>query len=247
MFKRSFVAVALAAVFLALAPAGAVRANPDQDQEDDRDGQSRHEVGQLNHLPLVLADNRFMRVVQIVVLLRTVQYLSLTAAGVDFNSDDRVGLGGVPVIGGLFEKTYDEDDFTEENRIGSVFRDGDGTMAVVLSSERPLDGVKFVVFNGKGHYEVREGPKLTEVAPTSLAQLGAIPSMEQLLRGQAAKETVQLLAGLLASGTPKTETPLPALGDIPLLQKQFLGTAHEGDDDELVLMIRPSIVMGDES
>lgn len=243
MFQRPFIAAALAAVLLALAPVAA-QATQEKKQSEDRDGQSRHESGQLNHLPLAFGNDRFMRVVQVVMLLQQVTYLATTALGVDFESDDRIG---VPGLGGLFGKTYDSDDFTEENRVGSVFRDGDDKLAVVLTGDSALDGYKVVVFNGKGHYEIRSRPAIVDISPSSLLQLGAIPSMEQLIRGQAAKETVQLLAGLIAGKAPQTESKLPVLGDIPQLGSLFVGTAHKDDDKNLMLMIRPSLVMGDDS
>jgi hypothetical protein len=245
MFVRSFTAAALAGL-LALAPLGA-QANQEPDKQEERDGQSRHESGQLNHLPLVFGNDRFMRVVQVVMILQEVTYLTTTAFGVDFKSDDRVGLGGLPVLGGLFEKSYEADDFTEENRVGSVFRSGDDKLAVVLTGPTALDGYRVVVFNGKGHYEIGGRPKLTEVSPASLLQLGSIPSMAQLIRGQAAKETVQLLAGLTAGTAPPPDPKVQALADVPLLQKLLLGTAHEDDDNNLMILLRTSIVMGDES
>lgn len=247
MIQRSVTAAVLA-VFLVMGGSGAALADPNErNNSEGRDGQSRHESGPLNHIPLVFGNNKFMRMVQVVVLLREVTYVTTTALGVDFTSDDRVSLDGVPVLGGLFGKTYDADDFSEENRIGSVFRAGDDTMAVVLTGDRAVDGYQVVFFNGKGHYEISGRPKLTEVSPTSLAQLGTIPSIEQLLRGQAALEVVRILAGLTATTVPPADSKLPVLGDLPLLQGAFAGTAHEGDDDELLIMLRPSIVMGDET
>ena len=245
MFQRPFIAAALAAVLLALAPVAA-QANPENRNKDSekRDGHSRNESGELGHLPLVFGNDRFMRIVQVVVLLQTVTYVSTTAFGVDFESDDRIGM---PFLGGLFGKTYDADSFTEENRVGSVFRDGDDKLAVVLTGDSALDGYKIVVFNGKGHYEIRERPKIVDISPTSLVDLGAIPSMQQLIRGQAAMETVQLLAGLISGKAPETESKVPVLGDLPLLGSLFVGTAHKDDEKNLMLMIRPSLVMGDDS
>ncbi|MGD1880363.1 MAG: hypothetical protein ACFB13_23025 [Kiloniellaceae bacterium] len=246
MVERRFIAAALALLLAVSAPAGALaNQNGNNDDNERRDTQSRHETGPLNHLPLVFADQRFMNVVRVVVMLRTVTYVSAAAFGIDFESTDRVGIDGLPVSGGLFEKTYRADDFTSDNRIGSVFRDGDDTMAVVLAGDTPLDGQRIVVFNGKGQYTVRERPKITDISPSQLTDLGALPTMQQLLRGQAAKETVQMLTGLLLDPAPETNTP--ALADMPLLRQQFIGTAHEGDDDTLLIMIRPSLVMGDES
>lgn len=247
MIQRSVTAAVLAALLM-LGWSGASLANPEnKNASEGRDGQSRHESGPLNHIPLVFGNNQFMRMVQVFVLLRDVSYVATTAFGVDFTSDDRVGLDGVPVLGGLFDKTYDADDFTEENRIGSVFRAGDDTMAVVLTGDRAVDGYQVVFFNGKGHYEISGRPKLTEVSPTSLAQLGTIPSIEQLVRGQAALEVVRILAGLTATTVPPADSKLPVLNDLPLLRGAFAGTAHEGDDNTLLIMLRPSLVMGDET
>lgn len=247
MIQRSVTAAVLAA-FLVLGWSGAVLADPSESNDSEgRDGKSRHESGPLNHIPLVFGNGDFMKLVQVVMLLQEVTYVSTTAFGVDFTSDDRVGLDGVPVLGGLFNKTYDADDFTEENRVGSVFRAGDDTMAIVLTGERAMDGYQVVFFNGKGHYEIAGRPKLTEVSPASLAQLGNIPSIEQLVRGQAAKDVVRILAGLTATTIPSADSKLPVMSDVPLLRGAFAGTAHEGDDNMLLIMLRPSLVMGDET
>jgi general secretion pathway protein D len=66
------------------------------------------------------------------------------------------------------------------------------------------------------------------------------------VRGDAPRDTTIVLGGLTQTSAPETESKVPVLGDIPVLRSNLLGGAYEIEDAELVILIRPTIIMGDE-
>lgn len=246
MFHRTFVAAVTAAALLATAP-GVVHANPDQKQQERRDGQSRYEIGPYNYLPLVLANARRLQIAAIVLMLQRTSYLMLMSGGVDPTSANRVGLGGVPVLGGLFSKTYGPDDFTDDKDIGTVYFAGDHKLAVALEGDMKLEDYDVIVFNGEHQYEIRAKPQLQQIPPERLAQLGAVTLVSQMLAHTITPEGMAVITGLKPHGNPGVDPGVPVLQDLPMLRRFFAGDVYRGDDRTLLIMVRPSIVVGDEN
>jgi len=250
MFQRSSVAAITAAALLATTllatTPGAVQANPDL-QQDRRDGQSRHEIGPYSYLPLVLANARRLQIAAVVLMMQRATYVTLMSAGVDPTSANRVGLGGVPVLGGLFSKTYGPDDFTDDKDVGTVYFAGDDKLAVALQGDMKLEDYQIIVFNGEYQYDLRARPQLQQIPPERLAQLGAVTVVSQLLTRTITPEGMTLITGLKPDGNPGLEPGVPVLQDLPMLRRFFAGDVYRGDDKTLLIMVRPSIVAGDES
>jgi len=250
MFQRFSVAAITAAALLATTllatTPGAVQANPDQ-QQDRRDGQSRHEIGPYSYLPLVLANARRLQIAAVVLMMQRATYVTLMSAGVDPTSANRVGLGGVPVLGGLFSKTYGPDDFTDDKDVGTVYFAGDDKLAVALQGDMKLEDYQIIVFNGEYQYDLRARPQLQQIPPERLAQLGAVTVVSQLLTRTITPEGMTLITGLKPDGNPGLEPGVPVLQDLPMLRRFFAGDVYRGDDKTLLIMVRPSIVAGDES
>lgn len=249
MFNRSL-AAALAAVFLAVAPLGAL-ATQEQDRRDDRDGHSRYEKGDLRHVPLVLSNQESRRIAAIVMMVRHTTYLGLANLGVKVTSQDRVNLGGLGVLGSLFGETYDSDDFGAHNDAGTVFYDGDDQLFVALKEDVDLEDFRIVIFNADSEYQLRSAPKIEQISPERLAALGGVPVMHQLLTQTLAPETTALLGGLTAEGDQKAEASLQSvgvdvLGQIPTLREHIIGRAYKGPNNTLMLVVRPALVAGDE-
>ena len=55
-----------------------------------------------------------------------------------------------------------------------------------------------------------------------------------------------LIGGLDTQQKVEAASRVPALGDIPTLGRLFLGGAYQRDKNELVILIRPSIIVSDE-
>src|SRR3546814_8873014 len=58
-------------------------ANPDKQNQQSRDGQSRYEVAPYNYLPLVLANEVRLRIALMVVMMQSWTYQLSMAAGVE--------------------------------------------------------------------------------------------------------------------------------------------------------------------
>src|SRR3546814_4227189 len=89
MMKRRLIAATVAALLVVQAPLSAL-ANPDKQNQQSRDGQSRYEVAPYNYLPLVLANEVRLRVALMVVMMQSWTYQLSMAAGVDATSQNRV-------------------------------------------------------------------------------------------------------------------------------------------------------------
>jgi len=245
MFQRPFIAAALAAVLLALAPVAA-QATLDKKQSEDDDRHSRHEDGSLSSVPLPDAIGG-SRIGRLVVIQTRFIHIAETSFGVDFRSYDRIDVSDVPLLGSLFGgDRLSAEDFTEENRVGSVYSAGDGSLAAVIDDSIEVSDLDLEVVTGPGTYQIQVRPRLIDVAPLDLGEFGGLPSVGTLIAGQASTDTTVVLGGLTKTEVPEVDSKVPHLGDIPMLQKLFRGTAHRGEENKLFILLRPSIVMGDE-
>lgn len=251
MFRKRLTVAVLAAVIVVLGT-GAAQATLEQDrnQSEQRDGQSRHEGQFLHHVPLVLSTEETRRVAAIVFMMQHLTYMSLANLGVDVVSQDRVGLGGLPIFGGLFNETYDSDDFTEANDVGTVFMAADDKLVVALRNDLKLENLKVIVFNTNNEYQVRGTPTVEQVPPETLAKFGAVPLIHQMLLHTASPEVAGLLGSLKADAEPGPETirnlGVEVLSQVPTLQQHIIGRAYLGPNDTLMLVVRPASVVGDE-
>ena len=100
--------------------------------------------------------------------------------------------------------------------------------------------------NGKGRFEVSQQPRIVDVAPSDLGELGTLPTLKTVMAGTASRETTIVLGGLTSTTVPETDGKVPVLSDVPMLQRLFLGTVHRREDNNLIMFIRPSIIAGDE-
>jgi hypothetical protein len=254
MFRRAFAAAipALLLALLVVSPSQATQENRNNDQSDDRDGPSRNEIGRLSYIPLVTDDGR-IRINQIVVI--QTRYIHIVDAGgtpdgfgVDFESLDKLDVSDVPFVSQVFGRSLSADDFTEDNRVGSVYDAGDGTLATVLNEKGVELDFRVSVVNGDGKFELLMEPKIIETAPSDLGEFGALPSVQAALTQATLRdEATVVLGGLTTETVPEAGNKVPWLGDIPVLQRLFRGTAHQGENNELLLFIKPSILVDDES
>jgi len=250
MFKRSFVAALLVAVLLVQAP-GAVWATQDDrnDQDEQRDGHSRHESQSLTRVPLVLNNKQTMQIAAIVLLTRALTYLSLTNLGVDVVSQDRIGLGGLGFLGGLLDKTYSADDFTPANDIGTVFRAGDDKLVIALKDDLKLEDHKVIIFNASNEYQVRGNPTIEQIPPENLAALGTISIINQLLLHSLNPKGMALLGNLNVDPEADNRTAqnigVDVVTEMPRLRELVVGRAYLGPNNTIMVVARPASVVGD--
>ena len=254
MFQRALVAAipAMLLAFLAAPPAQATQPDRSQDQSEERDGPSRNEAGRLSYIRVVTEDGEF-RIQQIILIeVRLVHVVDTSGTpdgfGVDFENLDKIDVSDVPLLGSVLGRSVSADDFTEENRVGSVYAAGDGTLAAVLQDFAVTLETSVSVVNGKGRFELLMEPKIVETTPTDLGEFGALPSVRAALTEVALPyEATVVLGGLTKEKVPEEANKVPWLGDIPVLQTLFRGTAHRGENNELMLFIKPSILTDSDS
>ena len=254
MFQRA-ISAGISAAFLALlltSPGLATQQKHNQDQSKDRDGPSRNEAGRLSYIPLTTKDGR-VRVEQIVLIqARIIHVVDTTGSpdgfGIDHENLDKIDVSDVPLFGSVLGRSVSADDFTEENRVGSVYDAGDGTLATVLNGYSIELETRVSVVNGDGRFKFLMEPKIVDVAPTELGPLGAVPSVRAALTDVTLRDGASVaLGGLTREKVPEAANKVPWLGDIPMLQQLFRGTAHRGENNELMLFITPSILTDSES
>lgn len=242
MIKRAVIAAVLGAA-LVFQTAGGAWANPDQSDED-RDTKSRYELAPLSYLPLVFAGAAQERIAKMYILMQQVSYLIEMTTGVKATSQNRVSLGGL--FGGVFAKTYSAEDFVESLEVGTVYRAGNGLLAVAMEGDELLQDHKVIVFNGDYQYDPQALPTLQQIEPSQLAKLQAYSLMVELAAHTLDATLMTMIAGLNrvnAADLTANTTMTPAQEtEIPLLRKLIVGKVYRGPDNTLLVVIPPSIV-----
>ncbi len=256
MFQRALATVVPAALMLLLLllapPLQATQQNRSQDQSKERDGPSRNEAGRLSYIPLLTADGR-IRIRQLVLIeTRFIHVVDTSGTadgfGVDFENLDKIDVSDIPLIGSVMGRSVSAEDFTDENRVGSVYDGGDGTLVTVLQDFTLELNTRVSVVNGDGRFTLLMEPRILETTPTDLSEFFALPSVRAALTQVTLRdEATVVLGGLTEEKVPEAANKLPWLSDIPVLQRLFRGTAHQGENSELLLFITPSILTDSDS
>lgn len=244
MRRRRIVAAALA-VAVALAPLTVQATQKKDNNEEDHDGQSRYELAPLNYLPLAFAGAAQERIVTMFILMQQVSYFIQMTTGVEVTSQNRVGLGGL--FGGVFAETFSAEDFVKSLEVGTVYRAGDGLLAVAMEGDERLQDHRVIVFNGDYQYDPKALPTLQQLEPAQLNKLQAYSMMVELAQHTLTAPLLNTLARLnhLDDGALNTTVSLtPAQEtEIPLLRRLIVGKVYRGADNTLLVVIPPAIVL----
>ncbi len=242
MLKRSFIAVLVAVLLAVQMPTGAwAREGGNENNERQRDTQSRNEQTALQVLPLLLGSNRQLQIVMMIIMMQNLTYQLFMAPGVNVISQNRVGLGGL--FGGIFAQTYSAEDFLKRLEVGSVYDAGNGRVGIALKGDLRLEDYKIIVFNGENQYDVTGRPQIQQIDPQVLAQFGAIQAVIQLLNYSLNPVVFNAMAEMERDGkvaanlTPQDET------DLLLLRKLLIGKVYIGANNTLLILIPPAIVL----
>jgi hypothetical protein len=232
----------------------------------DYDGRGGTDDQLLYNLPLRLRMAQLA--IQTIFLLGASQLLMLrTAIGVDQRNQNRANLSGIPLLGSLMQRVYSAGDFTANNRIGAVYAEGTA-LFIYLYPELLLNpqARQLLFFNLLYSYALRDTYQtgnwqmLAALMPTFCAietvrrsiqarvdpAQAAAPAQTGATRSALAPHDMDNLAMAgLVSDDSQGKTALPVLGDIPLLKGLFAGDVHKASDDQLLVLMRPSIVVGD--
>jgi hypothetical protein len=241
--SRRHFAAAAAVFLLLLAPSGAA-ADDDggNERNEGRDTQSRHEMRDLQHIPLTLGGGIREDIHNIVVIQARFITIKRTRFGIDSKNLDRVDVSEVPLVGSLFGHPLRAEDLNDDNRVGAVYSTGNGALAAFINDDVPVGDLSVV--NGKYRYTPTGASEAAQASQLDLGNLGKLSSVQQAVTGQASAETTIVLRGLTTTSVPAVEEKIPVLADVPQLRQFFRGSVHDLDD-ELIFFIQPSIIAGD--
>lgn len=237
---------ALLAVSVALAPITA-GATPKQDKNDEgRDGPSRYELAPLAYLPLAFAGAAQERITAMYFLMQQASYLVQMATGVEVINQNRIGLGNL--FGGVFADTYSAESFVRSLEVGTVYRAGNGLLAVAMAGDEVLSDHRVIVFNGDYQYDPRQLPTLQQIEPAQLQKLQAYSLMVELARHTLAGQVMDVIANLNHMSAADLEaiaglTPAQRQTEIPVLRQLIVGKVYRGPNNTLLVVIPPAIVL----
>jgi hypothetical protein len=271
----------LAAAFMlaaALASAGAL-ANQNQERrerDEQRNDRGGAEESKTVHAITFVDGSGQINITSVIVVSNTGAVLgALTGNGVRRVDEDRLDLGGVPLIGGLFgddEDDYDDEEGPPRARIGYAYLVGN-TLAVDLSEP---------VQPGSAHasklrlQDIEEGLKpasvtletrIMEVSNATATELGIDYDWQdrrleldtfKLLNTSYSYQmpatqflnigyTEDAPLETTSGGTASSGGKIPILGDIPLLGDLFRHRAGDAylEGRRLIVLVRPSILEDD--
>ena len=244
--RRTRLIAAVLAAAVALAPLTVQATQKKDSNEEDRDGQSRYEVAPLSYLPLVLAGAVQERIVTMYILMQQVSYMIQMTTGVDVTSQNRVGLGGL--FGGVFAATYSAENFVRSLEVGTVYRAGNGHLAVALAGDEVLTDHRVIVFNGDYQYDPKSLPTLQQVPPENLQKLQAYSLMTELAYHSLTASLMSVVANLdrMSAGELNGTaglTPAQRETEIPALRQLIVGKVYRGPENTLLVVIPPAIVL----
>ncbi|MEO3427925.1 hypothetical protein AAFN88_03645 [Pelagibius sp. CAU 1746] len=241
MFKRVFIVAVMTAALVLQTPAGAwARDNGGGAGEGGR----APSVSAMTVLPILLNSNAQMRAVYIVLMMRKLTYIVQMNQGISRTSQSRDGIGGL--FGSVFATTYNANHFVKSLEVGSVYRTGDGNVAVALKGERRLEDFDIIVFNGEYQYVPKGKAEVKQVDPGKLAALGTVPIINRMLLGEASALDVAL-ATAPEQAESLTDVGVDMLEQIPQIRKLMIGKVYRGDNNTLLIVIPPAIVTERES
>ena len=251
----------------------ALARNNDSNNDAGGTGRMPIETWTLDHIKLQLPNGELDRVLRFFITklgrrgaeesLPSKQVL-IESTMVEVTDVNKLDLSGVPLFGDLVGPEFNGDDMTEENKVGNVYSTGEGGLFVVLEPTAlgdpgQLNIGRLLVFNGDYSFEVK--PLQLNVVPAASADrryvtmhlgttLGDLPSV-QSATGVNSNVAVPdggtiLLGGLTQAEVENDARQVPFLGDVPVLNRMFRGTAHQDGKANLLVLIKPSILIRDE-
>lgn len=248
--------------------AGAFVERQERERRPDAEGRGGTDDQLLYTLPLRLRDRQLA--ITTIFLLGISQFFILrTLAGVDQRNENRVNLTAIPFLGGLARRAYGASDFTTANRFGSVYAEGTAMFIYLFPELRTNPEVRqILLFNLLSSFSFRDNYQLAtwQMMAALMPNFCAIDTVRRVMEARLSRTAPAavtpspaeagtafapgemdhlLLAGLVSDTADSSRAGVPVLGDAPLLGKLFAGAAHKASDEQLLIMVRPSIVMGD--
>ena len=258
------------ALVFSIGTAAAENNNDGGNSSDGNGGRSAEESWIQDHIRLTYSDGQLEKILRILLTnLRRAPTQQTAESGatppkqvmidvglVEVNNVNKLDLSGVPLFGSFIGPEFNARDMTGGTKVGNVFRTGNGGLFLALEpqafgGEDTVDINRLVLFNQDFSYEVK--PLRLTLVPNLGAAEGGLGALAPLLSVRSVTTEVRLpdagtilLGGLKQEEHRNDESQLPFLGDIPQLGKLFAGTAHQADERTLLIMIKPSILAGED-
>ncbi|MEX2409008.1 MAG: hypothetical protein WD489_07865 [Rhodovibrionaceae bacterium] len=176
---------------------------------------------------------------------------------VEATSVDKLDLSAIPLFGALVGPEFNGDDMTEENKIGNVFRTGNESLFIALdpaaaenSAASQVAFPRVVIFNQKLSFEIKPLEYTFTTGGTgiegSLGELQGLGSVREATTQVIVPDGNTILLGGLRETDYGSDSKIPFLSEIPMLNRLFAGTAHRAEKNTLLILIKPSILTQEE-
>lgn len=170
--------------------------------------------------------------------------------GFKVEDQDRVNLSFIPFINQVVKQRYTSDDVAAHNRVGSAWALNNILLIALHGGETNiLSAPRLVVVNQKLAFVMKAPPLPIDWPEESeLSGIGSFPVFRDFMTSNATSPEVRnaLANGLDSQRKVEMAGRIPFLGDIPALGALFVGSAHRGEDNKLIVLVRPSIIVNTE-
>lgn len=242
---------AVAAPALLQAPALA-----NEPREGDLGITGRGRDDQFLHQLRMVQRHRELLITSVFILGVSQLYLLRTSLGILQRNENRVDLSALPLLGALMQQSYSRDSFTNANRIGAAYAEG-AALFIMMYPGLLIDPKvrQFVMLNTlfsyrfNDEFQAANWAMMAAMMPTFCALQSVRQTIEQRSQtvgrdaSAAAQPEPAVLQGLFDEASP--QPAVPYAGDVPVLKTLFAGHLHKSADEELLLLVRPSVTVGD--
>jgi len=168
--------------------------------------------------------------------------------GVSQEDQDRLDLSFVPLFGQATGRRYTAADVAPVTRVGSAWF-LDRVLFVALDPARMSlqNPPEIVVLNGKFAFVMNaSATRLDWVSRPEIDSITGLRPFRDFASNVSVPESRAILIGGLDSpGCVEAAYRVPMLSEIPGLKHMFAGSAHRRENNQLVILIKPSIIAPD--
>ena len=235
---------------------GVVGAAAGQDGGDKKERQGRD----LGADKQILINPRFIPIVRTDLTRLEIDWVTLAngrktiiadaSQGLQQDDQDRLDLSFIPFLGAATKPRYTAEDVAPATRVGSAWFVDRG-LYVALDPARAaiVDRMQIVVLNDTWSYTLQIPAKIIEFGETpAFDPIRDLPVFRDFAETKVILPDAQsiLIGGLDTTGAEERASKIPGLSDIPTLGRMFAGSAHQTDRENLIILIRPSIIASDD-
>lgn len=241
------------ALWLAVGVAGAA-ADQNEGNQKERQGRDLGAGKQIlinpRFIPIVRTDLTHLEIDWIALANGRKTIIADASQGLRQDDQDRLDLSFIPFLGAATQSRYTAADVAPATRVGSAWF-VDRSLFVALDPARAaiVDRMQIVVLNDTWSYTLQIPAKVIEFDKTpAFDPIRDLPVFRDFAETKVILPEAQslLIGGLDTAGAEERARKIPGLSDIPTLNRLFVGSAHQTDRKNLIILIRPSIIVSDD-